>query len=107
MAAGKRSCSALVSSWSVPVGLDRRLLLYLAAAGVGTLGVVDDDVVDESNLHRQVSMTALGRRRKVDSASARLKASGALARADPASRPPARANAAALSRRLRSCGRRQ
>ena len=30
------------------------LLLYLAAAGVGTLGVVDDDAVDLSNLQRQV-----------------------------------------------------
>src|SRR5215831_6299605 len=29
-------------------------LLYLAAAGVGTLGVIDFDVVDESNLQRQV-----------------------------------------------------
>jgi sulfur-carrier protein adenylyltransferase/sulfurtransferase len=28
--------------------------LYLAAAGVGTLGIIDDDVVDESNLQRQV-----------------------------------------------------
>ncbi|MGF1662970.1 MAG: adenylyltransferase/sulfurtransferase MoeZ [Kineosporiaceae bacterium] len=35
-------------------GLGSPALLYLAAAGVGTLGIVDDDVVDESNLQRQV-----------------------------------------------------
>jgi molybdopterin/thiamine biosynthesis adenylyltransferase len=35
-------------------GLGAPLLLYLAAAGVGTLGVIDDDVVDLSNLQRQV-----------------------------------------------------
>ncbi len=50
-------------------GLGSPLLLYLAAAGVGTIGVIDDDVVDLSNLQRQVvhSTEAVGRP-KVESA---------------------------------------
>lgn len=52
-------------------GLGSPLLLYLAAAGVGTLGVVDDDVVSLSNLQRQVIFGTddIGRR-KVDCAEA-------------------------------------
>ncbi len=54
-------------------GLGSPLLLYLAAAGVGTLGVIDDDVVDYSNLQRQVvhDTSAVGQD-KVASAQARI-----------------------------------
>ncbi len=38
-------------------GLGSPSALYLAAAGVGTIGLIDDDVVDESNLQRQVIHT--------------------------------------------------
>ncbi len=38
-------------------GLGSPVLLYLAAAGVGHIGIIDDDVVDESNLQRQVLYT--------------------------------------------------
>ncbi|WP_100348795.1 ThiF family adenylyltransferase [Luteimicrobium subarcticum] len=50
-------------------GLGSPVVQYLAAAGVGTLGIVDDDVVDASNLQRQVlHRDADVGRRKVDSA---------------------------------------
>ena len=54
-------------------GLGSPLLLYLAAAGVGRIGVVDDDAVDLSNLQRQVvhDSSNIGMA-KVDSAKARL-----------------------------------
>lgn len=56
-------------------GLGSPLLLYLAAAGVGTLGLVDFDTVDASNLHRQVihSTPDIGRP-KLDSAAEKLQA---------------------------------
>jgi adenylyltransferase/sulfurtransferase len=38
-------------------GLGCPLVLYLAASGIGTIGVIDDDVVDLSNLQRQVAHT--------------------------------------------------
>jgi sulfur-carrier protein adenylyltransferase/sulfurtransferase len=56
-------------------GLGAPMALYLAAAGVGTLGLVDFDVVDASNLHRQVihSTPDVGRP-KLDSAADKLNA---------------------------------
>ena len=56
-------------------GLGSPLALYLAAAGVGTLGLVDFDVVDESNLQRQIlHSTADVGRSKLDSAAEKLTA---------------------------------
>jgi adenylyltransferase/sulfurtransferase len=55
-------------------GLGAPLALYLAAAGVGTLGLVDFDVVDASNLQRQIiHSTATVGKLKVDSAEIMLK----------------------------------
>jgi len=55
-------------------GLGSPLLLYLAAAGVGRIGIVDFDVVDESNLQRQIIHgTASVGRPKVHSAAERLR----------------------------------
>jgi len=54
-------------------GLGSPVLLYLAAAGVGTIGVIDDDVVDLSNLQRQVvHATGSVGVAKVDSAAAAI-----------------------------------
>src|SRR4051812_29753925 len=54
-------------------GLGSPLGMYLAAAGVGKLGLVDFDVVDHSNLHRQVihSTSSVGKP-KVESAKQRI-----------------------------------
>jgi adenylyltransferase/sulfurtransferase len=56
-------------------GLGSPLALYLAAAGIGTLGLVDFDVVDASNLQRQIihSTKDIGRM-KIDSAAEKLNA---------------------------------
>jgi len=56
-------------------GLGSPAALYLTAAGVGTVGIVDMDVVDESNLQRQIlhNMDRIGER-KVDSAKKTLTA---------------------------------
>src|ERR1700704_1036686 len=56
-------------------GLGSPLALYLGAAGVGTLGLVDFDVVDYTNLQRQIiRSTADVGRKKLDSAAEKLKA---------------------------------
>ena len=56
-------------------GLGSPVALYLAAAGVGTIGIADGDVVDLSNLQRQViHTTADVGRPKVESACERIKA---------------------------------
>src|ERR1700716_4193610 len=56
-------------------GLGAPALMYLAAAGVGALGVVDDDIVSLSNLQRQIIHTTpdIGRR-KLDTSAGQIHA---------------------------------
>jgi molybdopterin/thiamine biosynthesis adenylyltransferase len=56
-------------------GLGSPIGIYLAAAGVGTIGVVDDDVVDVSNLNRQIAHSTFDAGKpKVDSIRERMNA---------------------------------
>ncbi len=56
-------------------GLGSPLLIYLAAAGIGDIGIVDDDIVSISNLQRQVLYTtAEVGQKKVELASQKLSA---------------------------------
>ena len=59
---------------SLELGLGAPVLHYLAAAGVGTIGIVDDDRVERSNLHRQIiHRTEDEGRLKVDSGARALR----------------------------------
>ena len=60
-------------------GLGSPALMYLAAAGVGTIGIVDFDTVDETNLHRQVlyGQSDIGKK-KVDVAKSKIQESNPL-----------------------------
>jgi sulfur-carrier protein adenylyltransferase/sulfurtransferase len=80
-------------------GLGSPVLTYLAAAGVGTLGVVDDDVVEESNLQRQVlhGSDDVGRL-KVASAADALHRANPLVRVVPVAERLTAANAVDLLR---------
>ena len=71
----------LWSTWTVLIvgagGIGSSAILYLAGAGVGSMTIVDFDVVEESNLHRQVihdTLAAQQQTTKAISAAARVKA---------------------------------
>ena len=88
-------------------GLGAPLLQYLAAAGVGALGVVDDDAVSLSNLQRQViHATQDVGRPKVDSARGRDRAPQSACRRRAACAATRRRERARADRALRSRGRR-
>ena len=81
-------------------GLGSPVLLYLAAAGIGTLGIVDDEIVDLSNLQRQiVHPTARIGAAKVESARATLAAINPEVRVEAYAQRLEASNAAALVRR--------
>ena len=65
-------------------GLGSSALLYMAAAGIGTIRIIDDDEVEISNLQRQIihGTKELGRR-KVDSATERLQDVNPLIKIEP------------------------
>ncbi len=79
-------------------GLGSPLLMYLAAAGVGRIGVIDDDMVDLSNLQRQVAH-ATGRigRPKVESAAKTLSAINPHVTVEPVAERVTAANALELT----------
>lgn len=78
-------------------GLGSPAALYLAAAGIGTLGIIDADVVDASNLQRQVlhDTPSIGQP-KVASAKARLEALNPFVRVEPIAERLTAANARAI-----------
>lgn len=78
-------------------GLGSPVLLYLAAAGVGTIGVIDDDTVDASNLQRQIVHTdqRIGMA-KVQSAELAMKALNPFIQVRPYQRRLGEADAAEL-----------
>ena len=75
-------------------GLGSPAALYLAAAGVGRIGIVDFDVVDESNLQRQIihGMSTLGRS-KLESAKERIHDINPFVQVDTYAEPLSSANA--------------
>ena len=89
-------------------GLGSPALLYLAAAGVGTIGVVDDDVVDTTNLQRQVvhGVADVGRA-KTESAADAVHAISPDTQVVAAQRAARRGHRARRGRRLRPRARRR
>ena len=87
-------------------GLGSPMLLYLAAAGVGRIGIVDDDAVELSNLQRQIihGTASLGRS-KVASAKETIAAINPEIVVEAHAQRLTAANAAALSHLPRGCPR--
>ena len=85
-------------------GLGSPSSLYLAAAGVGTIGLVDFDVIDETNLHRQILYTDkdVGKS-KVQTAKARLSETNPNTTIKTYEEPLSSKNALEIIQRLRHC----